>query len=359
MQARQGAASKKRSNEMTRTLFVAIALLVIATTLIAAQAPSSVPVQVKIGVAENFTPPRTPWGDPDLQGNLTNLYEAGTPLERPDRFEGRRLEDIKGEELALIRREIQARSTDNRLDAGGVQGGTPEIWLSAYEHEKGSMAWLVVDPPNGKIPPLTPQAAARRGGARGGGGGAAGGGTAAPARTRGPADSYEDRSLYDRCTSRGLPNSMMPTLYGNSYQIIQGPGYVAIRYEMIHETRIIPLDNRPHLNSTVRQWMGDARGRWEGNTLVVETTNFREDMTPRGANPDTLRLIERFTRVAPDKIQWYVTFDDPQTWTRPWTYMVMLTVDDSQAIAEYACHEANYSLWNILRGHRAEEHAGR
>jgi hypothetical protein len=289
-----------------------------------------------------------------LQGNLTNLYEAGTPLERPERFEGRRLEDIKGEGLATIRREIQARSTDNRLSSDGVQGGTPEIWLSAYEHEKGSMAWLIVDPPNGQIPPLTPaaqaRAAARRRNAAT---------TAATTRTRGPADSFEDRSLYDRCTSRGLPNSMMPTLYGNSYQIIQAPGFVAIRYEMIHETRIIPLDGRPHLNSTHRQWMGDARGRWEGNTLVVETTNFREDMTPRGANPRTLRLIERFTRVAPDKIHWYVTYDDPETWTRPWTHMVPLTIDDTQPIAEYACHEANYSLWNILRGHRAEEHSNK
>lgn len=342
---------------MNRRLFVsgalgaAAAVAGIVSTAVAGQAPGSAPAQVRIGVQENWTPPRTPWGDPDLQGNLTNLYEAGTPLERPDRFEGRRLEDIKGEELAAIRRDIQARSTDNRLEADGVQGGTPEIWLSAYEHEKGSMAWSVVDPPNGKIPPLTAQAQARNAAGRRGG---RGGGN-----TRGPADSYEDRSLFDRCTSRGLPTSMMPTLYGNSYQIVQAPGYVAIRYEMIHETRIIPLDGRPHLNIAVRQWMGDARGRWEGDTLVVETTNFRPDMTPRGANPETLRLIERFKRVAPDKIQWYVTYDDPQTWTRPWTYMVMLTVDDSQAIAEYACHEANYSLWNILRGHRAEEHAAR
>jgi hypothetical protein len=126
---------------------------------------------------------------------------------------------------------------------------------------------------------------------------------------------------------------------------------------MIHETRIIPLDGRPHLNTDLHLWMGDGRGRWEGDTLVVETTNFRPDLTPRGANPKTLKLIERFTRVAPDKIHWYVTFDDPETWTRPWTYMVPLTIDDDQAIVEYACHEANYAMWNILRGQRTEENA--
>jgi hypothetical protein len=294
--------------------------------------------------------PRTPWGDPDIQGNLTNLYEVGTPMERPAQFEGRKLEDIKGEELRAIRRAAQARAVDNRLEAGGVQGGTPEIWLDAYQHEKGSMAWLVVDPPEGKIPPLTPAAQARGRGGRGGGGAAA---------ARGPAGGIEDRSLYDRCISRGLPESMMPTLYGNSYQIVQTPGYVAIRYEMIHETRIIPLDGRPHLNGQIKLWMGDSRARWEGDSLVVETTNFRPDLTPRGANPETLKLIERFTRVAPDKIHWSVTFNDPETWTKPWTYMVPLTIDDSQAIVEYACHEANYAMWNIIRGQRTEEHAAR
>jgi hypothetical protein len=332
---------------MTRRAFVSRAKLVpgvlmvmLASVSIEGQVPS-----IPVKTPEGWTPPRTPWGDPDIQGNLTNLYELGTSFERPAQFEGRRIEDITAEELQAVRKAAQERAVNNRLNAEGVQGGTPEIWLDAYRHERGSMPWLVVDPPDGRIPPLVAGAQARgRGGRRGSG-----------ADAGRPSGSIEDRSLYDRCISRGLPDSMMPTLYGNSYQIVQSPGYVAIRYEMIHETRIIPLDGRPHLNTDLTLWMGDGRGHWEGDTLVVETTNFRPDMTPRGANPATLKLTERFRRVAPDKIHWYVTFDDPETWTRPWTYMIPLTIDDEQAIVEYACHEANYAMWNIIRGQRTEE----
>ena len=148
---------------------------------------------------------------------------------------------------------------------------------------------------------------------------------------------------------------MMPAIYGNSYQIVQGPGYVAIRYEMIHETRIIPLDGRPHLTPNIRTAMGDARGHWEGKTLVVETTNFNPRSTYRNADSATFKLIERFTPVAPDKVEWAVTSDDPKTWTRPWTFAMNLTKDDSQPPFEYACHEGNYGLQNILSAARAEE----
>jgi len=210
---------------------------------------------------------------------------------------------------------------------------------------KGSQAWLIVDPPNGKIPPLTPEATQRiaaRAAARRNSG-------------RGPADSWEDRSLYDRCITRGLPGSMMPAIYGNGYQIVQTPGYVAIIYEMIHETRVIPLDGRPHSPSNVRSYLGDARGHWEGDTLVVETTNFREQGIYRNANPETFRLIERFTRIAPDTVKWAVTVDDRQTWTKPWTFSMPLTKDDSGPVLEYACHEGNLGLMNILSAARAEE----
>jgi hypothetical protein len=147
---------------------------------------------------------------------------------------------------------------------------------------------------------------------------------------------------------------MTPKIYGNSYEIYQAPDYVAIRYEMVHETRIIPLDGRPHVGPSIRQYMGDARGRWEGNTLVVETTNFHPNVNNRGAT-DQLRLIERFTPVAPDKVEWSVTYDDPKTWTKPWTFAMRLTKDASQQIFEYACHEGNYGLRNILSAARAEE----
>jgi hypothetical protein len=327
-------------------LAAVIAIGSLASTPVAGQATTG-KTAASAGKTARWTPPKTPWGDPDLQGNLTNIYEVNTPFERPDEFQGRKLEEVKGEELVTIRRRQQEEAEKRRLSAPGVQGGTPEIWLNAFDHTKGSMAWFVTDPPDGKIPPQTPQAQAR----------AAARAAVRSAIGNDPADSIEDRSLYDQCISRGLPGSMMPAPYGNSYQIVQAPGYVAIRYEMVHETRIIPLDGRPHLDPNVRQWMGDARGRWEGNTLVVETRNFREELTPRGANPKTLKMTERFTRVAPDKIYWSTTYDDPETWTRPWTQTIPLTIDDSQAIVEYACHEGNYSMWNTLTGHRTEEHA--
>jgi hypothetical protein len=148
---------------------------------------------------------------------------------------------------------------------------------------------------------------------------------------------------------------MMPTLYGNSYQILQTPGYVTIRYEMVHETRVIPLDGRPHVASSVRSYMGDPRGHWEDDTLVVETTNFKDEAAYRGANAATLRQIEHFTRIARDKVKWTVTVDDPSTWTKPWTFAMPLTMDDNQPVLEYACHEGNYALRNILSAARAEE----
>ena len=298
--------------------------------------------------ARRWTPPRTPWGDPDLQGNFTNKYEHGAPFERPQEFEGRRLEDVTARELADV---IQKRQQDT-LARAPFLGGDPEgkIGNSAefrdiYEITKGSRAWLVVDPPDGRIPPLTPQAQAR---------------VAAQTRTgssfgAGPFNGPEDFSLYDRCITRGFPGSMLPGVYGNSYQIVQGPGFVAIRYEMIHETRVIPLDGRPHAGAGIRMDMGDGRGHWEGTTLVVETTNFRGRSVYRNANPDTLRLVEHFTRTAPDKVDWSLTVNDPSTWTRPWTFAIPLTMNDNERIMQYECHEGNQAVRNILSAARSGE----
>jgi hypothetical protein len=312
--------------------------------------------------------PRTPWGDPDIQGNYTNLWEAGTPFERPDQFVGRRIEDITREELLKMRLAIQDRTREEQL--AGEIGGTRWIWLDSHNHAKGSMPWFVVDPADGRIPPLTAEGQARQ----------AARATARKASGRGPADSYTDRSLYDRCITRGLPGSMMPAIYGNSYRIVQAPGFVAITYEMIHETRVIPLDlpaepsvtteGSRRLVPSMRQYMGNARGRWEGDTLVVETTNFRDETAYRGASAATLKLVERFTRMAPDpeerrqgvpgnQLRWSVTVDDPSTWTRPWTFAMPLTQDDSEPLFEYGCHEGNYAMVNILSGARAEEAAAR
>src|SRR6185295_6214019 len=149
--------------------------------------------------------------------------------------------------------------------------------------------------------------------------------------------------------------SMMPTIYGNSFRIVQSQGLVAIQYEMIHETRVIPLDGRAHVGRGIRLDMGDARGRWDGNTLVVETTNFRERSAYRNANPDQLRLVERFTRTATDKIEWSLTVTDPSTWTRPWTFAIPLTMNDNERIMQYECHEGNHAVKNILSAARTIE----
>jgi hypothetical protein len=284
--------------------------------------------------------PRTPWGDPDLQGTYTNTYEASTPLERPDEFAGRRLQDVTGEELAKMRMRIQERTIGQFL---GPEHAPDNWWQPNLNLDKGSQAWFVVDPPDGKIPPLTPDAQ-RRNAARV---------EARKKSGRGPADSFTDRSLYDRCITRGLPGSMMPAIYGNQYEIVQAPGIVAIRYEMIHETRVIPITDLP-LAPAAAQHMGTSRGRWEGDTLVVESAGFRDESAYRQANGATLKLTERFTRIARDKVRWTVTVDDPMTWTRPWTFSLPLTADDNP-VPSYECHEGNYGLKNILSAARAEE----
>jgi hypothetical protein len=305
-------------------------------------------------LAQTWTPPRTPWGDPDLQGNYSNKYEQGTPFERPAEFEGRTIDQIKGTELAQLVKERADELLLNSPFTGGDPvagnfGGAPAFY-DRFEASRGSRPWFVVDPADGRIPQMSPEgqkASAARAAVR-----------AAARKGRGPADSYTDRSLYDRCITRGLPGSMMPANYGNSYRIVQSPGYVAISYEMVHETRIIPLDGRPQVGTAIRQYMGEPRGRWDGNTLVVETSRFKDDPVYRGSNPATLTLVERFTLTAPGKIEWSVTVDDPTSWTRPWTFAMPLTRDDNEAIFEYACHEGNLAMPNLLSGARKIEAAG-
>jgi hypothetical protein len=312
----------------------------------------------------SWTPPKTPWGDPDLQGIYTNKDEANTPLERPDEFKGRDAEAFSAADLARLAKERQALAATIAGGIGGAETGAgPTHW---YEHLQGngSRPWLLVDPADGKLPAMTPLGLKREAGwaalhnARNG---------------EGRADSWLDRSLYDRCITRGLPGSMMPAIYGNSYEITQSPGFVAIRYEMIHEARVIPLDpsaglgspraqstgdGRARISPAIRLYMGDARGRWDGNTLVVETTNFT-DRTHMGYNfrynSEKYTLTERFTPVSPTRLQWQVTIADPDTWTRPWTYTMPLTRDDGEQVFEYACHEGNRGLEHILKGARAEE----
>ena len=295
--------------------------------------------------AKNWTPARTAWGDPDLTGIYSNSDESGIPFERPAQFEGRRLQDITAAELEQLR-----VSRRNATAANSVAEDRPVDREVFWENLNAvnSRAWLVVDPADGKIPATTPEARSR----------AAARAEARKKSGRGPADAPEDRSLYDRCISRGLPGSMMPAIYGSSYEIVQGPNFVAILYEMVHETRVIPLDGQPHVGKGIRSYMGDARGHWEGTTLVVETTNFKDQIAYRNASGETLRLVERFTPTGPASVEWSVTVDDPATWTKAWTFAMNLSKKDAtQRPFEYACHEGNYGLRNILSAARAEERA--
>ena len=315
-----------------------VVLAVLASVLVHAQSPARPAASAETRRA--YEPPRTPWGDPDLQGDFSNSDESLIPMERPEALTGKRLEDVSDAELARLVDERNAARDE--ADRQRWELRSPLHWFENIK-PNNSRAWLVIDPPDGRIPPLTAEARAR-----------------AAARTearkgRGEADSWEDRSLYDRCITRGLPGSMMPAIYGNAYRIVQGPGMVTITYEMVNETRVVPLDGRPHLIGSMRAYMGDGRGRFEGTTLVIETTNFT-DRTPYRGSSERLRLVERFTPVDDGHVEWAVTFDDPGTWARPCTFAMRLTrVGAEEAPFEYACHEGNYAMRNLLSIARAEE----
>ena len=320
---------------------VAFAIAVMTSGVAFAQAPATQPA--KKPAPKTYTSPKTLWGDPQIAGVYTNNDESLIPFERPAQFAGRRLEDISEAELDKLRDDRSEQRIE--ADRNRAEFRSPIHWFENM-FPNNSRAWLVTDPPDGHVPPLTEEAR-QRAAVR-----------AAAQVGKGPADSAADRSLYDRCITRGLPGSMMPAIYGNAYAILQGPGYVAIQYEMVHETRIIPLDGKQHPGPNVKMYMGDARGHWEGNTLVVETTNFT-DKTPYRGSSEHVKMTERFKPVAPDIVEWSATFDDPHTWTRPWTFAMNLTKkDNSQRPFEYACNEGNYGMVGILDAARAEEKAG-
>ena len=310
------------------------------------------------------TAPKTPWGDPDLQGTYTN--KTITPVQRPDELGERAF--LTDEEIAELEREqVQRnarlllrpalRTTVSDVDRGvdGAPGAYNNFWLDGGTRPTGRTS-LIVDPPSGRIPPVTAEferLAATRAAAR---------------LARGPADSWEDFQLNDRCLVWSAGPPMMPGPYNNTYMILQTPEHVVIQVEMIHDTRIIPLDGRPHLTSAVRQHLGDMRGHWEGNTLVVETTNIaRTEADPgaqgsdvillrasNGRSDDTIRVIERFTRVDSDSIRYEFTIDDPTRWTRSFSGEFPF-VRIGERIYEYACHEGNYSMPTMLGGERVQE----
>jgi hypothetical protein len=326
------------------------AALMLATGLLSAQGSPKLPAKTVSKV------PHTPWGDPDLQGIWPGTAMMGVPMERPRQFGDRR--SLTDEEFAAreaqARRQAEADSTELVAPrAGGAPAGNtggPGHWGEHGLPQR--QASLVVDPPDGRIPAMTPEGQQRT--------------ATIPASLYydnnggGVFNGPEDLSVYDRCITRGVVGSMMPVGYNAGNQIVQTPGYVALRNEMIHETRIIPLDRRVHVSPAIRQYMGDSLGHWEGNTLVVDTTNFN-GRTGVGANgraiyhSDALHLTERFTRVDADTIQYELTIDDPKMWTRPWMMAFPLTQDPGYGMFEYACHEGNYGLRNILSAARAAE----
>ncbi len=302
------------------------------------------------GVAQSsYTPPKTPWGDPDLQGIWPG--NMGVPLQRPKNMGERAV--LTDEEYA--RRVAQAKQA-SAADAVEFAPADQKIGIGppSYWTERGTptrQASLIIDPPDGRLPPMTPEGKAVQ--------------AKTPAQWAGKANSYEDVNLYYRCITRGVTGSIIPVVYNNGNQILQAPGYVVIRNEMIHESRVIPLDGRPHVGPAIRMYMGDSRGHWEGNTLVVETTNFTGKTSigsngvayngEGGRNSESMRLIERLTRVDANTINYEATVDDPKTWTRPWTMLIPLKRDDKYQFLEYACHEGNYALKDILAGARAQE----
>ena len=289
----------------------------------------------------SFTLPRTSWGDPDLQGVWD--YRTITPLERRPELGDRAF--YTDEEIE----QLEARAA-RRMDQPPDENTPANLVHAEYATDPGRhvdesrRTSLIIDPPNGRMPALTAEAQQRQ---------AARTGAAAPARTGGRADSYRDRTLMERCITRGLAGALLPGLYNNNIRITQSPGYVAIDHEMVHETRVVPLDGSAF--SGMRGYMGESRGHWEGDTLVVETRNFNGRVPFRGSG-EKLRLTERYTRVGPETIDFRLTFEDDTQWTQPWTVAYFMRPAEGE-LYEYACHEGNYGLRNILENARDEERA--
>jgi hypothetical protein len=300
-------------------------------------ASAQAPVAARPAKVDPASVPRTPWGHPDLQGTWD--YRTITPLERPRDFGTR--EFYTEEEIKTL---------EGR--AGRRMDGPPEEVRPGLNHAQywtdpgrrlaeGYRTSLIVDPPNGRIPEMTKEGQGRLG-------------PGGQPRTSVNA-SWLDRGNQERCITYGLPSASLPTLYNNNIQIVQSPDSVVIVHEMIHEARVVPLDGRPRLPQKIGQWIGSSRGHWEGDTLVVETTNFSGQNNYRGSTTG-LRLTERYTRSGPDQLEMRLTIEDPSTWTRPWTVVLPMRPTEGELI-EYACHEGNLSMSNLLEVARDAEKA--
>jgi hypothetical protein len=322
---------------------LATVIWVVVLAPVSGQTPAA--VAKTTGTSRTWTAPRTPDGLPDLQGIWS--FATITPLERPSDLAGKQV--LTDEEAATLE-ERAAQGRVDRPPRAGNTGTYNQFWADrGTKVDQTKRTSLIVDPPDGRVPPMTP-AGEKRADAR-------------REAMRRPAHGPEDRDLYERCLlgfNAGPP--MFPSGYNNNFQLVQARDFVVILNEMVHDARVVPLDRRPHLPKSIRQWRGDSRGHWEGETLVVDTVNFTKEGT--GTHPsflqvttdENLHLVERFTRVDADTLLYEFTIDDPTIWTRPWSAAVTMTKALGQ-MYEYACHEGNYGLENILRGARADDKA--
>ena len=294
----------------------------------------------------------TPWGDPDLQGTWTS--SGATPMERPDQFEGR--DKLSDEEVSSIRAQTTARDLEllnapaQRTEVGTNPGAYNNFWMD--RGARTNRTSMLIDPPSGKFPPLTPA-----------------GEQHSKNQLKAPGgmekdDTWEDRHIWERCVTRGgMPNAMFPRSYNNNMQLFQAPGVVVMLIEQVHEVRVVPIDDRPQVSDKITQWNGLSRGHWEGNTLVVETANLEHRVSAlqpwsvfssHTGSGKELTLVERFTRVAPDTLEYEVEVNDPLMYTDSWTVNYPFTQMDD-LIYEYACHEGNAGMEGILSGGRAED----
>jgi len=301
--------------------------------------------------AAKHKPPRTAGGQPDLQGVWTNA--TVTPFQRPPELGNKQFFTPEEADKFATQRVQQGNSDLIEGPRGASDLGRRaynNFWMDRGTHlYKNMRTSIVIDPPDGRIPPFTPEAKAKY--------------DAFHARLAAhPSDGPEDRLLTEQCILFGASGPpMLPEPYNNNYEIVQTPGFVTIAAEMNHETRVIPLDGRPHLPADIREWTGDSRGHWEGDTLVVDTTNFKGSLQSRfgvsyldGMSDENLHVVERFRRVDPETILYQATVDDPTVYSKPWTVELSMS-RRSGRIFEYACHEGNYALMDILAGARAEE----
>jgi hypothetical protein len=310
---------------MRRSLAIGFALVMFASS-------SAVSAQSR------YAAPKTPWGDPDLQAIWSGDSAFGIPLQRPVNL-GTKAELTDAEFAEKVQRDERTRKTAENA-VGSFRNDNS--WLTRSFRQTS----LIVDPPDGRTPALVPGADTRR--------------TPPGTYGNGPFDTPADFSLYDRCITLGVIGSMTPKIYGNGYRIVQAPGYAVIMAEMIHEARVIPLDGRPHVGGGVRSYMGDSRGHWDGDTLVIETTNFNGKATTPG-NPvlasTELKIVERITRVEADLLRYEATVIDPKTYARPYTLVIPFTSPTGYQMLPYECHEGNLAVLQGLGGERAEDRA--